>query len=95
MSKNLLYISTLVFLTVSCTPGNQPNSRPQQNQTYQDDNPNWSGPGYYWGDYIDNEDDYRNHPNNQNFYGDQNRYDGGDRGGGHGGEGGHGGGGHH
>jgi hypothetical protein len=81
-----LFSFSLLCLVSSCkTSAAQPN----QNSEVE-----WSGPGWYWGVYIDNEDDYRNHYNNQGHQDNSQHPNEGDRGGsGHGG-GGHGGGGH-
>lgn len=93
---NPLIISALIFLTASCVTDNKPNPPPQQAEFDENEPPQWAGPGWYWGIYIDNEDDYWNDYNDRYLDRGEGRHGSG-HGGGQKGRGGRdgGGGGHH
>ncbi|MGB7978943.1 MAG: hypothetical protein WCF19_07285 [Chlamydiales bacterium] len=98
LNRKRFLFSTLLVLTAACFPMHKAKTPIQDaeydqpdTEEYEDNEPvEWAGPGWYWGIYIDNEDDYWNHYHNHSHQGRGGYH----QGGGHGG-GGHGGGGHH
>ncbi len=95
--KKRLFLSLLLVFTTACNLADVPQARIEAAEEYDDDDDDgdevyWIGPGWYWGIYINNEDDYWNHYHNRypNRDGRRDRRDGGRRGDGHGGGGGHG-----
>lgn len=91
-----LFIGALCLLS-ACITVNKPQTPPESQPPSpseaidEEEEREWTGPGWYWGIYIGDEDDYWNHYNHR--HGDEYDHHGGDGGGHHGGEG-HGGGGH-
>lgn len=71
------------------------NDSDDYNDDYADDYPEytWTGPGYYWGIWFDNEWDFNNHHHHGNWNGHHGNWNGGGHHGGGGGGGHHGGGG--
>ncbi len=63
MSKSPILFSALILLTVSCNNISKQKTPIQQTQSQDSEYREWSGPGLYWGIYINNEDDYWNHYN--------------------------------
>ncbi|MBX7065819.1 MAG: hypothetical protein K1X28_01180 [Parachlamydiales bacterium] len=71
--KRLLLLTSLVLS--SCVTVNKTQA-PQSNEVERA----WSGPGWYWGVYIDNEDDYWDNYNHYHYRDDQDLRRGGDSG---------------
>lgn len=88
-----LFLPLFILLVTSCDLATAPQTPVQAAEEIDEDENNemyWNGPGWYWGIYINNEDEYWNHydqryPNRQGMDHDRRGGEGRARGEGHGG----------